>query len=207
MQNRMPARPRRLTRILAAVSAAALPLLSLTATPPAQAKGSTCEPHHVRRHASNGAGHYSTTLWVRGCVRARPGHDLMWVKPTNGAAGYQTTHYVFHPTLYCTPVGDLSFYVFRLYVWNPTTGYNHHQAIRVDCEPDGGNSVMRGLIHWPRCYMPWVVDSEGRGGASGHRSHCYFRSTVERVYFGPDPNGFDDIAGRLRIEAFADVNR
>jgi hypothetical protein len=187
----------RTIRLLAA--ALALSLTALAA--PALAAGHThTEHHHVTVHASHGAGHYRATAYFTGNVRARKGHDLMWVKPRNAAAGYVTEHHIFHPSLYCTPGGDLSYYVFRFYVWNPVSGYNHRQEVKVDCQGDGANSAMRGLTHFPRCYMVWDNDTD-------KRSSCYLRVNVERVYFGPDPNGHDNVIGRIRIPPFHSVNR
>lgn len=186
----------RTIRLLAA--ALVLSLAALAA--PAIAATTHSENHHVTVHASNGAGHYASTFWYRGNARARTGHDLLWVKPTNVAVEYHTTHYIFHPRLYCEPEGELSYYLFRVYVWNPTTGYNHHQTIHVACHHDGSNTVTKGMTHWPRCYMAWDDDTDTR-------SSCYLRVTVERVNWGPNPNGHDTVIRKIRIAPFHSTSR
>lgn len=99
----------------------------------------------------------------------------------------------------------MSKYVFRFYVYNQDTGYNAHIEFSVDCD-GSGNVDARGMTHFPRCYMPYIVDSEGRGGQKGHRAICKLRVTVEGVRVGPDPNTHTVIAAHRKIHPALDGN-
>lgn len=179
----------KIVRLCAAAFALCLGLALVPATmAPAQAKGSICTPIHFSKKNTHHVTKLAATVWVKECRRPRSGPDIVWEKPSSQIGSYFIRHRLLHPNLWCEPFGTITYYVFRIYIWNNVTGYNAHHGMKVGCDEDGKDSGLSGLIHLPRCYVPMVIDSEGRGGLVEHRAWCHYRFTVEEVHFAANPN-------------------
>jgi hypothetical protein len=182
---------RTLTRARVAVAALTLALAgSVAAPPPVQAKTNVyCSLLHVARKTDRHVTKLHSAIWGKFCRRRIPGqHARWWFKPTSHIVGYDIAHRTRHPFLWCDPLGDLDYYVFRVEVTNRHTGYVRHHGTKMQCQHDGHDDDIKGLVQLPRCYMPWVVESLGRGGEFGHRAYCHVVFTMEEVHDGPVPN-------------------
>lgn len=178
--------------VLAALILACSLLSPVTNT--AEAKnGPHCTTHVVHRKRINYS-HFNVnvigTFWYKKCTRPRAGHDIKWIKGASFIGTVSVRRWgpnKKYPIFFCGPLGEVSFFVLRLHVWDNSSGRHFTRAMHIPCRNHGAESIIHGIQNTPRIYRNWVT-SPGNRSHGGYYSHPKFRMSLEEVIWGPQPN-------------------